>query len=67
MIKTLFYTYLGTNGTVSTPIFLEGIYSTKKYQLIAEPGKLLTQNGKETYHSIFVPVDEVDKWYEIDD
>lgn len=66
MIKTLFYTYLGTNGTVSTPIFLENIYSTKKYQLIAEPGKLLTKDGKETYNSIFVPVNEVDEWYEID-
>ena len=29
MKKTIIYTYLGTNGTITTPIHLEGIYSVK--------------------------------------
>jgi hypothetical protein len=39
MQKELRYLYLGENGTVLTPIKLEGIYSVKKYLLIAEEGK----------------------------
>lgn len=66
MIKTVIYTYLGTNGTISTPIYLEGIYSVKNYNLIAEMGKVLTKDGINTYGHITVPENELDQWYEID-
>lgn len=39
------YTYLGQNGVLTTPIFLEGIYSVKKIELIADQYKILTKDG----------------------
>ena len=66
MIKNIIYTYLGTNGTISTPIYLEGIYSIKKYNLIADKDKLLTKDGINTYGHITVPENELNDWYEID-
>ena len=42
MRKETYYTYLGENGTITTPVFLEGIYSIKKYRLIADKNKKLT-------------------------
>ena len=44
MTKQVLYTYLGTNGTLTTPIHLEGIYSVKKIILTADSGKQLTQD-----------------------
>ena len=67
MLKNIIYTYLGTNGTLSTPIYLEGIYSIKNYTIVAEKGKKLTKNGKELFTSITVPENEIEQWYEIDD
>lgn len=65
MTKTIIYTYLGTNGTLSTPIHLEGIYSVKNYSLIADKDKQLTKDGKYFYSSITVPENEIDQWYEV--
>ena len=36
MKKQVLYTYLGTNGTLTTPIHLEDIYYVRKYRLWAE-------------------------------
>lgn len=66
MKKTILYTYLGTNGTISTPIHLENIYSVKRYSLLADEDKLLTKDGIKTYSNIIVPENELDQWYEID-
>lgn len=66
MKKTIIYTYLGTNGTISTPIHLEGIYSVKKYNLIADENKLLTKDGINVYGHVTVPEEELDQWYEIE-
>lgn len=65
MLKTIIYTYLGTNGTLSTPIHLEGIYSVKNYSLIADKDKQLTKDGEHFYSSITVPENEIDQWYEV--
>ena len=65
MTKTIIYTYLGTNGTLSTPIHLEDIYSVKNYSLIADKDKQLTKDGKYFYSSITVPENEIDQWYEV--
>ena len=60
MTKTLLYTYLGTNGTITSPVHLEGIYSTKKYRLVAGLNKVLTKDGGiTTVKSIVVPEDEL--------
>ena len=44
MIKQITYTYLGTNGVLTTPIHIEGVYSIKKIVLIADAGKQLTKD-----------------------
>lgn len=65
MKKFTYYTYLGTNGTVHTPIHLKDIYSIKSYLLLSDEGKLLTKNGKDTYTSIEILDNELEQWYEI--
>lgn len=64
MTKTAYYTYLGTNGTITSPVHLEDIYYTVKYRLVADKGHLLT-NGEVQVKTITVPVEEVSKWKEI--
>lgn len=64
MTKTAYYTYLGTNGTITSPVHLEDIYYTIKYRLVADQGCLLT-NGIRQVKTITVPVDEVVNWIEI--
>jgi len=60
MIKTVLYTYLGTNGTITSPVHLEGIYSVRKVRLEAEKNKVLTKDaGITTTKTIVVPEDEV--------
>lgn len=64
MRKELLYTYLGTNGTITSPIHLEDIYYVRKLKLIADKGKVLTNGDIETY-SVIIAEDELDKWREI--
>lgn len=66
MKKTLLYTYLGTNGTITTPIHLEGIYSVKNYRLEAEGKKVLTKDGGvHTAKVVTIPESELEDWKEI--
>ena len=66
MRKTLYYTYLGVNGTITSPVLLEGIYAVKKYQLIASDGKVLTKDDKNYIDSIMIPESDLDLWREVD-
>ena len=67
MQKTKFYTYLGTNGTITTSIHLEGIFSVQTYELIADKQKVLTKDGGKTYttYARGIPANEIDLWEEI--
>ena len=66
MKKTPLYTYLGTNGTITSPVHLEGIYCIKKYRLEADVNKMLTKdNGLNLYKMVTVPEDEVVLWKEV--
>ena len=66
MIKQVTYTYLGTNGTLVTPIHLEGIYSVKKITLIADEGKALTKDYVNFVRKVTISSDEEAKlWEEI--
>lgn len=66
MIKTVLYEYLGTNGTILSPVHLEDIYYIRKLKLHAENGKRLTKdNGKTKCISIVIPEEELDEWKEI--
>ena len=64
MKKTVLYTYYGTNGLLTTPIHLEGIYSTIQYRLEAEDGKMMT-NGTITKKMVTVSESELDEWKEV--
>lgn len=65
MIKQVLYTYLGTNGSLTTPIHLEGIYSVRKVRLIADEGKKLTKDFKNLFDTVLVPEKDVDLWTEV--
>ena len=66
MIKTYVYTYLGTNGTLTTPIHLQGIYSVRNIKLETESSqKRLTKEGINFYKNIIVSEEDLDNWYEI--
>lgn len=60
------YVYTGDNGTITTPVYLEGIPCVKKIRLIADDGKVLTNGTTET-QSIVVAESQVASWSEIKD
>ena len=65
MKKTPIYTYLGTNGTITSPVHLEGIYSVVNYRLEADADKILSKDGGSTTAKVVtVPADEVELWEE---
>ena len=45
MTKTTLYVYLGTNGTIVSPVHLEDVYFTRRLSLRADEGKKLTKDG----------------------
>ena len=67
MTKEILYTYLGTNGTITSPVHLEDIYYTRKVRLTADVGKQLTKDDINVYYSsvVTVPEEEVDLWKEV--
>lgn len=66
MKKTPLYTYLGTNGTITSPIHLEDIYYVLKYRLEADENKMLTNDdGKHMVKMVTIPADELELWKEI--
>lgn len=65
MTKETYYVYLGTNGTITSPVHLEDIYYTLRYRLTADKGYKLTKDGKEFVSSTMVSEDELDDWREV--
>lgn len=65
MQKNVLYQYLGTNGTICSPVHLEDIFFVRKYSLSADEGKRLTKDGKNFVETIIVPEDEVKDWKEV--
>ncbi len=65
MIKTVLYEYLGTNGTILSPVHLEDIYYVRKLKLQADNGKKLTKDGKAKYATVTIPEEELDQWKEV--
>ena len=65
MSKIVMYEYLGTNGTILSPIHLEDIYYVRKLQLLADNNKRLTKNGKDFVQNVVIPEDELDQWKEV--
>ena len=65
MIKTPIYTYLGTNGTITSPVHLEDIYFVLKYRLEADSNKFLTKDDKNFVKIVTVPAEELSEWKEV--
>lgn len=65
MTQTTMYTYLGTNGTICSPVHLEDIYYIRKVKLMSDINKLLTKDGVNFTPTIIVPESEVNDWYEV--
>ena len=65
MTKTVFYTYLGTNGIIESPIHLEDVYYTRKLRLVADAGQRLTKDGKNFCATVMIPEDELAEWKEV--
>jgi hypothetical protein len=65
MTKELMYTYLGTNGSVTTPIHLEGVPAMKKVRIKPAIGKRITNGTTITESSVIVAESEVANWKEI--
>lgn len=67
MRKTIKYVYLGTNGTICSPVHLEDVYYIRKVTLVADKGKRLTCDGIHFVYAATIPEEDVDKWFEVDD
>lgn len=65
MKKVKIYTYLGTNGTITSPVHLEGIYSVIKYRLLPEEGYKLTNDGISYREVVEVEENDIPNWYEV--
>lgn len=59
------YIYQGNNGTITSPVKIPEIESTKKIRLGADPKKILT-NGNEKTRMKEVYEEEISLWYEVD-
>lgn len=59
------YRYIGYNGTITSPVLLEGINHRLMYELRADSGHYLT-NGEKRVCAITVEEDAVDNWVEIE-
>lgn len=65
MTKTVYYTYLGTNGVIESPVHLEDIFYTRKLRLVADNGKQLTKDGKHFFSTVMIPEDDLAEWKEV--
>ena len=64
MTKEIIYKYLGTNGVIESPVYLEGIYSVRINILMADEGFMLT-DGERLERIVRCSDEEVSKWKEI--
>ena len=65
MKKQVLYQYLGTNGTILSPIHLEDTYYVRKLHIFADDGKSLTKDNKNFVFSVVIPEEELEEWQEV--
>lgn len=58
------YKYIGRNGSITSPIFLEDAKRIDLIELRADSGKLL-RNGDTVRSSVIVYIDDVSEWTEV--
>ena len=67
MRKEVLYEYLGTNGTILSPIHLEDIYYVRKLRLIADKDKKLKRVDTGALREIaIIPESDFEYWTEVD-
>ena len=67
MKREILYTYLGTNGTLTTPIHIENAYYIRKLHLTSDKGKRLTKDEVNFRYSVIIPEEDEDLWIEVID
>lgn len=65
MTKSVYYMYLGENGTIETPVYIPNVYSVKKYILTADEGKILINDKGDERVTVIVGEKDLDVWKEI--
>ena len=63
MTKQNIYKYCGRNGVLFSLVYLDYSNRLDMYQLIADPGKVLT-NGERFVQNVIINPDELDQWSE---
>lgn len=66
MVKKDLYRYVGRNGIITSLVHLEDAHFYPMFRLIANEGKILTNNTVYV-KSVDIFVEDLDKWVEIDD
>lgn len=66
MIKEIYYTYLGSNGTITSPVLLPDMHHVKKVKLIADKNKMLTNKDGVLLKTVMTTEEEISNWTEID-
>lgn len=64
MKTEVLYEYLGTNGTILSPVHLEDIYYVRKLRLMADKGKKL-KKGDVLKDTIIIPEADLELWTEV--
>ena len=65
MKQTIYYTYLGDKGTITTQLQIVGAIGVKKILLVAEDNKQLTKDNKHFYKTFLIPEAELSQWHEV--
>ena len=65
MKKRKLYKYIGRNGEITSPVFLEDIKYIALMELQPEEGYVLTDGSTTRKYAIVVHVDEVEEWSEV--
>lgn len=64
MTRTVLYQYLGTNGTILSPVHLEDVYYIRKIKLKADTNQILTNGTVYKFETIISEDDEA-LWEEV--
>lgn len=67
MTKQIIYTYLGTNGTITSAVYLPGATSVRKYGLTPDQNSVLKNmvTNKIATDTVIVPEEEISDWIEV--
>ena len=64
MTKEVLYLYVGTNGTILSPVHLEDTYYMRRLRITSAQGKFLVKNGKVMGTTATIPEEELELWSE---